>query len=68
MENVIKAPGELEEKKPLIMTMAAFMQCMLDNYIIGVMEVRVELKRFMDEYNEIIDFGYFKHQLDKISN
>ena len=50
------------------MTMAAFMQCMLDNYIIGVMEVRVELKKFMDEFNEIIDFGYFKHQLDKLSN
>lgn len=67
MDNIINAAGDSESKRPLVCTILAFLQCMFENYIISPVQIKSELKKFMEEFSTIVDFGYFRQHLDKIS-
>ena len=45
--------------------MTAFLHCMFENEIVNPYRIANELKNFMSEFNNILDFGHIKILLEQ---
>lgn len=45
--------------------MSAFLRCMFENEIVSPYEIAPELKSFMNEFSNIMDFGHIRTLLEQ---
>lgn len=58
----------MDDKKSVAATMAAFLQCMFENQIFTLYEIKKTLLDFMTYFEKVIDFAHIKILLDRENN